>query len=436
MNVSRAVASRLGLGAFAALALATAAALAPRAGLANSTITDIPRECRMDSFRVGADGKGAPEKIFSTNMLGQWGPHAFHASHDRKTTIFYRFDGITVVSGSESRDYKVNIVYKQVWWSPDNKRILFWVPEGVALADLDSLGKPGGPLTYKVVYKKKPDRKPFGAQWSPTGNSFYIAEHYQEAVKNVMVQGGAVQVVSLDGAAREILHDPKLVTFLLSTARFENGSGASQDPFKLVLLETDGLAVSGADGQAPEKLNDFTAEGLQDLIVSPDSKKFLVRLAKDQVSSDKKTLYRGVYLGHIDRFAKGKPFEMEALYAKNTAHTIWFSPTGKYATWASADAVAFRAVDGKAGSEVNIPFTDRGELPIKGVAWDKGETRLAIACGNRIYLYDVDKKATTLLAKVGDDPKMFVADPVWRGEEILFTQFTDTAVPRSAPPPK
>src|SRR4051812_28184268 len=104
MTAVRFSARRLGLGVAAVAASGFAASLlTPRDGLANSTLLDVPDECRIDTFKMAADGKTPPDKLYTTNMLKKWGGsgRAFHASHDRKTIICYSFSGITVLRGTE-----------------------------------------------------------------------------------------------------------------------------------------------------------------------------------------------------------------------------------------------------------------------------------------------------------------------------------------------
>jgi hypothetical protein len=412
------------------------ALLGARPGDASSVVRGIPVECQLDSYRVGvgsADGRVAPTtpvSFASTLVIGQWAQKGYHLSHDGKTMLVYTFDGFNIVKGNAPpASYEIALVYKNVLWGPDNKKFMFWTPEGVTLADVEALGPPNAAPSVKVLYpyKTRPGHRPFSAAWSPTGNEVYVLEHYEEASGGKTVEGSAMLRVTLDGAATEILNHPtRVYWFMYPSSRFEDGSGPSGAPFRLVFGAMDGIWVMNPDGSEQAKLCDLTPEGFDDIVFSPDPKKekFAFRMRQPQVAPDKKT-YTGVYVAHLDRWKKGTTIELEQVHDKPDVHTLWCSPKGRFVTWASADEVGYRELDGKPDSTIKVDVPGRVG-PITGCTWDRAETRLAITAGNRLYIHDVAKKTVTEVAKVGEASKSFLADPVWcSGEEVVVGLFTD-----------
>ena len=406
-----------------------ALSLAPFVALANSRVVGIPGECEMTTYRVtvSADGKaGAPAKLFATQFVGgeKLGiVRSFQLAHDGKRIAYHTFGGVALASGNdEPKEYKGVVIYKTVEWSPDSKKLRYWTPDGLAIADADA--QTGDKLKAESLYKTKDSSS---AGWTPDGAVLLLKQH-NEPPKDKGAKpapGTSLMKVFASGTANELWKsDVPFYYFSVPSSRFENGSGPSAEPYTIVLGGRDALYAASSAGSERDKLCDFKSDGLQDIVQSPDSKKLLIRLNKDTVTDGGKTTLKGVILGHLDKWSKGKSLEFDVLFDKNDAHTTWISPTGKYATWASPDVVGFRELNGKPGSEVQIAVPG-GQ--VKGCYWNKAETRIAIAAGNKLFLYDVAKKAlgSAPICDMGNDPKSFVADPVFRGDDVVFTQFKE-----------
>jgi hypothetical protein len=381
-------------------------------------------------------------------MRGAVWQRSFHMSHDGKTVLAHSFGGFTIIQGSNCRDYTVMFRpgFRVVQWAPDSKHFMFWVPSGLAVADLDDLGAPNGPPNYKVIYKAPKDRFPFGSGWAPSGNEVFVIENYiepDERKKGEQLHGTAIKRVPAGGGGSpvEILHHPTDVKFFMTPeTRFTYGQGPNQNPFLIVFGAKDGLYVMDPNGKNKELVCDFQADGVNDVLWSPGPKdKVIVMFRQMTPTVSGKALLKGVYLLHLDRRGKKGADVVEQLTDALDVHTQWFTKSGKYFSWSTADEVAFRDPDGKPDSVVHIArkdFGNLGELPIKGFSWNLAETMLAIAAGNRIYVYDVAKKTMTQRLKVGDEQKTFVAEPFWEGDDVVYTTYTNIAADSENNAPK
>src|SRR5437763_1644017 len=86
----------------------------------------------MSCHRITVDDKGKPSgdpTMFSDNrMVGQWAVRAYQQSWDGKSVISYTFDGFKVTKGNAVSEYKVQMLWKNLWWSPYNQKFVIWLP--------------------------------------------------------------------------------------------------------------------------------------------------------------------------------------------------------------------------------------------------------------------------------------------------------------------
>jgi hypothetical protein len=355
-------------------------------------------------------------------------------SHDGSKIVVHKDDGFQLIRGGQTLDYKMTIINREMFWGPANDKFAFWAPEGIGVMDIEQMGSPPGPPKYKVVYQPDTTRFPFGFEWSPWGTDIYVIENYDEYVKGHGTQSGtAIKRIPVSGGTpKEIVKHPRTINFFMPpVSRFENGSGPSQKPYLLVFGAPDGLFLVDRDGKKTDRLTEVPAVGLKNLEWSPGAKDKICLFFQKPEANSKGEMMKGVYLIHVDRRQKnaGDPTIFEQLHDRLDVHTLWFSPKGKYVTWATNDAVYFREPDGAKGSETKIePKDERGLiLDVKGCAWDHTESKLAITAGNRVFYYDVAKKALVPVGQYGKDGKSFVAEPSWREDKIVLTVFTDVA---------
>jgi dipeptidyl aminopeptidase/acylaminoacyl peptidase len=359
-------------------------------------------------------------------MLGAWAKKLYYPSHDGRLFLCLNFDGFTILDETgKARQYKLRSLSHAVSWSPDNKKLMFSLPEGVALADVADLGEPGGPAKTTLIYKISADRQPYSEGWSPAGNEIFILEHYKDNAAPNAPHGSAVERVTLTGQATEILRSQTRIAFFAIPRGFEEGTGPSSQPFKIIIGGLDGLYTVDPNGQGKEKLSDLVPDGIEDLVWSPDNQTFAFLLWQPQLRPDKRGVYKGAYLVRLDKQQGGKPLELEQLTDKLDVHTIYYSPKGKRIVWASNSELRYRDVNGRPDSTVKVEIKDASG-DIKGCHWDASEGRIAIVVGNRLYVHEVAGKVTILKAKLGDDAKSFGANPRWVGDDVVLSLYTDT----------
>jgi hypothetical protein len=376
-------------------------------------------------------------------MLGGWTNHGYKMSHDGQTVLVHQFDGFDLLRGSQKTSYKLAITNRELFWAPDSKKFAFWSPEGLAVAELETIGPGNGPPKYKVIYKPVEGRFPFGMEWSPFGNDVYVIETFDETdpkTKSRKTGTSIKRIPSTGGTPKEIVTHPTTINFFMPpVSRFEHGQGPSNRPYSIVFGAPDGLFIVDRDGKKIERLTEVPAVGLNNLEWSPGAKEKMVLFFKRPEPNAKGEKLQGVYVVHVDR--RGEKTDAKELFEQVhpnlDVHTLWFSPKGTYATWATNDAVYFRQPDAT-GAAVKIePKDERGLfLEVKGCAWNHGEDKLAITAGNKLFIYDVAKKTLVAVSTFGKEGKSFAAEPVWRDDKVVLSVFNDIAGSRPTRGPK
>lgn len=381
-----------------------------------------------------------PPALGSQLMIGLWTQKGYVPSPDRKNILLHRFDGFAISkNGGPPVDFKWTFNNRDVQWSPDSKKFLAWTSTGeLALFDLDTIGQGGTPHAT-IVKKPAPGHRTGGIEWAPDGSGAYFAELWDD---DKGVVHGSIQrfLLGAEGQppsiATVLSHSTGIRYFNPPVSRFQNGLGPSAAPFEVFVGAKDGCWLMKPDGKGLELLTPAPADTSDNLEWSPDPKheKLLINFFAPATGRNGAVL-RGLYLVHLDRRAQGKTGEalFEQLHDKMDVHTIWFSPHGKYVTWVTWEGIYLREVDAAPDTvkRIAIKESDKGApLEIKGCAWNDAETKLAIAASNRLFVYDVAKDQKWTVARCGKDARTFTAEPVWRGDQVVFSTFTDMSAPR------
>ena len=432
----------------------------------------------------------APQELAQTFMVGKWAFHAYRKSHDGKTLIHHKKNGMLVQRGDKSVEYTMALRQhkpREFVFSPDNRLVAFWAPteigepiKRIALMDLGSLR---AKADYKILYSPKHGRIPFGIEWAPDGKALFVVERQ---VKNDIDYAILSRIDVPGGSLKELYRTVgKIDFFMPPVSRFENGQGLSKEPYQIIFGCMNGLyLIDPETGKDRTRLSRLPAVGLQNLEWNPAPKKNQVMLFfKNPVTSADGGRFEGVYLVDIDKMrtapadASGQVDQsvfMEQLHRRNDIHTLWFSPKGTYATWASNESIFFREPTGAKEKTAVIEILDKDDNPrlIKGVSWHDDETKVAFAADNQLWIYDFDpsdeqlkeadekakkaqeaalkaaKKAglpappepepdpvdASIEAVTGKRPlrymvrefsKGFTADPEWVGDRVVLTHFED-----------
>lgn len=389
---------------------------------------------------VAGDAAVNPPPLTSQLMIGLWTQKGYVPSPDRKNLFIHRFDGFAISkAGAPPVEYKWTFNNRDVQWSPDSKKFLAWTStQDLTLFDLDSLG-PGGTPRSTVVRKAQQGKRPGGIEWAPDGNDVFFAELWDDA--QAKVHGSILRLTfgangAVTGVAPILSHTTGIRFFNPPVSRFQHGAGPNKDPYQIFVGARDGCWLLGADGKAFEQLTPAPAELTDNLEWSPDSKheKLMINFFAPATGKGGSQL-RGLYLVHLDRRTSEKKGEalFEQLHDRFDVHTVWFSPRGKYATWVTGEGIYIREVDGKSDTVKKVVVKDSDKTPpleVKGCAWNEAETKLAITASNRLFVYDVAKDQKWTVARCGKEDRTFTAEPVWRGDDVTFSSFTDASAPR------
>jgi hypothetical protein len=136
-----------------------------------------------------------------------------------------------------------------------------------------------------------------------------------------------------------------------------------------------------------------------------------------------------VYLVHLN-LPEDDPNRIEQLYDGLDAHTLWFTRSGKYVAWSNYKHVWVRKPNDFAQAPITI--TIPGKKLVQGFSWHPDdENRIVIAAGTEIWIYDVARADLRLFYQMAPEEEqagMFVAEPRWKGNDIIFTLFEDREI--------
>lgn len=379
-------------------------------------------------------GLPPPDQVSSVEMLQLWTESAYRMSHDGSTVIVHLEDGIEVHRGGKKKKLVMDLsghIPRSFIFHPDSRRVAFFAPDApqpggarrgkrVALMDVTALHGPDhGAKPFEIIYDAA-DRDPFGLEWSPKGDALFVIEHlWADGV-------GSTAIRRVDLESKKVLEVVRVLGevdwFMPPVSRFENGSGPSAAPFKLVYGATDGLYATDPLGRAPERISDLPALGLTNIEWNPAPGKNQVLLFfTRQVTDATGRALRGVYLLDLD--ATPRP-ELTPLHPHTDVHTIWYSPKGKYVSWSSPSGVWFRPTSGGETRALPAPPDAKGQpLEVKGMCWSDDESRVAFTAGTALFVHHVQTDETEL--KVWFEG-LFAAEPRFMDEDrIVLTLFED-----------
>lgn len=392
----------------------------------------IPSEARVTSYRLKLSDPSKPTSIDTFDMYGAWTDHAYFVSWDKKHVVFQRFLGLGIraeLDGSTSEFTMSSMNSREVTFSPDSHHFVVSENQGTMVVDATNPGE-NGEVKQHALYSAQKGIKAYAGCWAPDSSGFFILEEdwYRKQ------PGSRLRAIPTGGGSGHVVldHPARVRWFMVPDSRYRAGQGPIKGAWKLLFAATDGLWVMNHDGSGKEKISTASPDIFQDVEWSPTSD-VLLAVTREQLSVSGIGTFLGVYLIHPDKAKGGKPSDVfETVDGAPNVHSIYFSPKGKYLSWATPNALKVREVAGKPESATTVDFKDeRGQaMEVRQFAWDDKETRLLVTAKNRVYLYDVAKKTKSLVAKIEDDVKTITADPVWLSDdEFLIAAFTDIAAP-------
>jgi hypothetical protein len=386
-----------------------------------SWIQGIPGECRIDVARLRQDQL---TPVTTVSASGRWLERACEPSPDGRTLLLQRTAGVTLVRGGRSIDYEVPMRggMRAIQWSPDGRRFAFWHPEGVAVFDAQDIDHPRP--NFWVAYRPTRDRQPFALAWADA-RDLLILEH-RDGVPDPAGRAGVrlgsdiVRVSSEGGSPRPFLESPdQRIGFFLP---LRHAGGLAGIVFSVKSgIDPGQLRFAGERGEDLGAVA-FPTDSIELACVSPRGTEVVVGLRAPRLDAEKK-VFRGLYLIHL-----GPDGGLEQLTEDLSVHSAAFSPDGKTVAWATGAKVELRSVAASAKpTEVEGLEKVDGEKRIHDLSWSPDGARLALTAANALHLYDVASRRLVATIKQGDPDRSFVASPIWVGDEVLFSTFTNVA---------
>jgi len=396
---------------------------------------------------VAPDAEPQSEELSSVRMRGNWTYHAYDASHDGRWIVVHTRDGFDVYErGRKVKSVTAELRHhtpREFLFHPANEDLAFWGPatedgnyKYVAVMNVKRLDDDE---PWRVLYDPQkeypgppetPDHRPFGMEWSPKGDALYVIERVYPIHSQRSYSTAIVRIEYPSGAREQIVQlDENIDFFMPPVSRFQSGSGPDRNPFLIVFGARSGLYVTDPEGKRTRRVSTLPAVGLYNVEwnPNPDVRQLLLFFRRAAVGAGGRS-FRGVWLVHLDRI--GRPEEgqvAEQLTPSTDIHTLWYSPKGTYATWATKEEVAIRRPLDPIEETIYLEGVDEegNFLDIKGVAWHDDEEHVAYTAGDRLFVYDLRADEVYALGRYGSREGDFAAEPIWIGDSVYMSVFED-----------
>ena len=371
----------------------------------------------------------------------RWTFHAYAPSPDRQRVALHRCDGFELTSWApDSPRAEVAVEYPRMQrtlaWSADSRWLATWVESTATARSRLSRKRPpaiglvdarhpefGATTVYDPATSRLPPfagpgvvRVPFGIAWASAGRVLYVIERLVDAERGTI--GSDLLRLELSGtrvvSVRELVRTTETLDFMVAS---------SAGPERLLIGSSAGLSLLDASAGTQTPLG-LPSGALFHVGWHPRQDQLLLNYRQPAVTADGETL-RGLWLVDIEGERR------EQLQVGRGLHTVTWSPGGTYATWADDGEVAYRRPQDPPDrtQRVDAPTPAGGLLAIKGVAWSDDETRLALTADDRLLVHTVGRPGAEeqlqLLPLTADVRHLFLAEPCWAGDRILFSAYED-----------
>ena len=170
-----------------------------------------------------------------------------------------------------------------------------------------------------------------------------------------------------------------------------------------------------------KKLFEMPGVNIVNLDWAPKSEHLLLHCRRG-FKSKKYGLLKGVVLVNFQE-KKSKRF-LECFAPKGRFHTLWFSKDGKRFGFAKEECLWLRRTDqiGVAPKELT-PL--KGNLAIKGFAFNSTGDKIAVTAGPELWIYDLKTERGKIHRQFGKPMYSFLSQPYWEGKKIVVTHILD-----------
>lgn len=395
-------------------------------------------DCNADADKRKSAMRLLVENFYAGGMVH----HNFKMSHDGKNILsFDPTHGINIIrNGGEKINIDASIYTRELVWDPTNRYFAFIATKdgGDALQFVDI--RQQLPQAREVYQVKAPGNIK-GLEWSPRGPELYWIERQVEE-RGLVYFLKRIDVRSRSQVTLVKSYDA-IDFFMPPVSSFENGQGPldPSETYAIAYGTRRGLFLLDRDGGEPKILCEAPADGVNNLEWSPDRKHLVIYFQRN-FRSEKLGELRGVMLAHLEESDPKKV--MECLLESPNIHTLWFSPDSKYVLWAKESGCFYRKPDAVGEKGILVPNAvkiledgteeEQFDKKVKGAIFNNDSTRLAITAGNQVWVHEPANKKTIVYHEIESSEAYFLAEPRWKGDELILTIFENTRITgREAP---
>lgn len=424
--------------------------LVPGLAWSGTSVYGIPSDCRVETWLLAVPGVGdaaapASERVSAVDMQGRWALHAYRLAPGEQANAILDVDALELHWAGRRARLPIPADRRRnghgLEWASDGRRAalleqhegppLVQGPARVRCFDVRRLerAEPAPVLYDPGSSGEGAIRTLGGVAWSPAGDALLALERRFPSEADV-VESAIVRVEvapgSLDprGPPRDVVRMEGVIDFMAVAP-------VGSRHLSLAFAAPAGLFVSDELGTMPRRVGGLPGLWLAHCEWSPVAPRLLLSYRRPAPLPDG-TKVSGVVLVHLDRVGgpANRPW-LERLHEHGDVHTLWWSPGGKWATWATRSGVGYCPPGGQV-----VEVCPAGSEPagITGARWDASERWLAITAGARLFVHDASDGSTRLVCDLGQGEPAFLADPVWIGDRVYLSRYVDLAPnPRGVP---
>lgn len=336
-------------------------------------------------------------------------------------------------------------LFRGGWLSPDRKKSILDTGKDYVLQPHNvSIGKYHS--GYEDTVWDQSSRYLVCAQHSPKKSIFRVIDTgdpkglWVKEILSAQTDKGYTQVIEMNAKSQEVLFQTvdwdnkngvySLFSIALKTLKkkliyqsdhFIDFASFSPDAQSLVFGTSEGVILA-QKRKALRKLFEMPGLNIVNLDWAPNSEHLLLRFRRG-FKSKKYGLLKGVALVNFQE-KKAKRF-VECFAPKGRFHTLWFSKDGKRFGFAKEECLWLRHTDqiGVAPKELT-PL--KGNLAIKGFAFNSTGDKIAVTAGPELWIYDLRTGRGKVHRQFGKPLYSFLSQPYWEGKKIFVTHILDS----------
>lgn len=394
---------------------------------ADSNIVGVPSNCRMKTIKLdlGKDSKGQVEVLIAGQPTRDQKADRHLISPDKSRALVVLETGFEIRYFSPSQRKPLKVVAQSfnafdLGWDSSSQYLGFidQLKSGDELRLVDSDAKAKAVRTFS---KAKPDVRCHQVFFLPTvaGQAPSLVWLESSKAGNTRMLRKAVDKAEGDAASVILTHKERL--------DFMYVRPSLKEPMLIYALSgaaSKGVYLYSFKSQKTRRLTDCKGQAITNLAWSPDGQHLALYIRRAQKTSKQGQL-KGLVLFDLTEADEAKNFE--GLSQERRLHSMMFSASGRYLTWAKESGCWYRRVKARGQPVTKVALAGKPG-PIKGFAWDGQEQHLALTVGPEVWIYTSKTKASRKVYKAGPPTSHFLANPHWRDSQLIVTVYEDESM--------